>query len=206
VVPHGNDRPPKNSSAYSRYAAVIERFNNLYNTAGGKLAGCVEDSRGRRFCEIVADKVLSQIESPLIPQLQKILAGTRDTNLLYHVLDTGERTAVFHYSSGDNPILADLGVKDKIFSFYIKTAEFDRPVRVDFWSEPANAVKTAERIAALILPLCGHSSYGFPAPLIEADVRAKLSERDADTLHDQLVDRVGITPSLLKLRRENRPF
>ncbi len=209
IVPHGNDKPQKNSPAFARYQLVLQSFKNLYkNSSGSLLAGCVEDSRGRRLCEIVAEKILGQIESPRVPELQKILSGTRDTNLLYHCLQHGERTAVFKFSSqpSQHPVLSDLGpAGEKIFSFYLKSAEFDRPVRVDFFSEK-NPIETADKIASLVLAMSPHSSYGFPAPLIEADLRAKLQENDANALHDQLVDRIGIVPSLMKLRREQRPF
>ncbi|MEM5814459.1 MAG: DNA double-strand break repair nuclease NurA [Candidatus Aenigmatarchaeota archaeon] len=207
VVPHGNDRPGRSSPAWNRYTDVLKAFRRLFENAT-LLAGCIEDSRSRRFCEIMAEQVLGKISSPKAGELQKILAGTRDTNLLYYTLKRGERSAVFRYakSSEEHPILSDLGEHGRrIFCFYLKTAEFDRPVRIDYYCK-SNAAETADRIAALILAITPHSSYGFPAPLIEADFRAKLQERDADSLHDQLVDRVGITPSLMKLRREQRPF
>jgi len=212
VVPHGNDKPGFNSAAWRRYEAVIEAFKKLYKSSSGSLlAGCVEDSRGRRFCEIMSEQVLGQINDPRIPELQKILAGTRDTNLLYHVLSKGERTAVFRYSKDaeEHPILADLGEYGKrIYCFYLKSAEFDRPVRIDYYCKGnlESVISAANAIASMVLGMTPHSSYGCPAPLIEADFRAKMQEKDATILHDQLVDRVGITPSLMRLRREQRPF
>ncbi len=209
VVPHGKDKPTKTSAAWERYESVLRSFISLYKSSSGSLlAGCVEDSRGRSFCEIVSSKILSELKNPKAEELRKILASTRDTNLLYHTLKKGERTAIFRYSKApsEHPILSDLQpFGEKIFSFYLKTAEFDRPVRVDFFSS-GNPIETANKIASLVLSLSPHNSYGFPAPLIEADFRAKLKESDVDDLHDQLVDRVGITPSLMKLRREQRPF
>lgn len=207
VVPHGNDRPSRTSPAWNRYTDVLGVFRRLFDSAT-LLAGCIEDSRSRRFCEIIAEQVLGKINSPRAAELQKILAGTRDTNLLYHMLKRGERTAVFRYSknSEEHPILSDLGEHGRhIYCFYLKTAEFDRPVRIDYYCKD-DTTETADRIASFVLAITPHGSYGFPAPLIEADFRAKLQERDADSLHDQLVDRVGITPSLMKLRREQRPF
>jgi hypothetical protein len=208
VVPHGNHRPSRSSNAYDRYTKVLESFRELYDIQGMLLAGCVEDSRGRRFCEITAKEILGEIDNPRIPELQKILAGTRDTNLLFHVLEKGERTCVFKYtkSAKEHPVLSDIGAQgDNVYCFYMKTAEFDRPLRIDFYAAK-DPVGTANRIAPLVLATACHSCYGFPAPLIEADFRAKLQEQDVSALHDQLVDRVGITPSLMKLRREQRPF
>jgi len=186
IVPHMNDRPGK-GSATEKYEEVLGVFRKLYKNANGKLAGCVEDSRGRRFCELI-EKIVSE-------NLRRVLSGVRDTNLLYHVLDTCERTFVFRLSEET----------DNIYSFYIKTADYDRPVRIDFYAE-SDIVETADNIASIVLATSCHHTYGIPAPIIEADCRAKLKEHDVDSLHDQLVDRVGITPGLMKLRREQRPL
>jgi hypothetical protein len=205
VLPHSSDRPSKSSPLYNEYSETLERFKKLYSLSKiCTIAGCVEDSRGRKFCEIVSERILSKVDSPKVEELKRILAGTRDTNLLYWVLDVGERTCVFRY--GETLVTKDLGENGKnIYSFYIKTAKFDRPIRVDFYVEN-NVIATANKIASIVLALCCHDSYGFPAPLIEADLCAKLKENDVDAIHAELIDRVGITPSLLKLRREMRPF
>jgi len=202
IVPHPSSKPQKNSVLYQNYLEVIENLEKLYSIPF--LAGCSEDSRGRKFCEIISEKILSCIESPLVPELKKILKGTRDTNLLYHVLDVGERTCVFRY--GDSPVIKDIGEKGKnIYTFYMKPAEFDRPLRIDFYAEK-DVIKTAEKLASIIHMLCCHSSYAFPAPLVEADLRAKLKEIDIEVVHKHLVDITGLLPSLMKLRRETRPF
>ena len=205
IVPHGNDKPRKESPAWERYENVFLQFKQLFSKAK-LLAGCVEDSRGRRFCEIVSEQVLTNVDGQT-EALDRVLQGTRDTNLLYHLLKEGERSFVFRYSREPeaHPILNDLGEwGKKIYSFYIKTAEFDRPVRIDFVSK--NPIDDANIIASFVLSTSCNSSYGIPAPIVEADLRAKLKEREADDLHNQLVDRLGITPSLMKLRRDQRPF
>jgi hypothetical protein len=65
---------------------------------------------------------------------------------------------------------------------------------------------TANKIAALVLATVCNSSYGFPAPLIEADIRAKLTEDEAGGIYEQITDSVGAMSGLIKLRREQRPF
>ena len=52
----------------------------------------------------------------------------------------------------------------------------------------------------------GHSGYGLPAVLIEADQRAKLSEKDLDMFYFDLVNKIGNVSSLFRMRREMRPF
>ncbi len=203
IVPHPSSRPQKNSPIKSTYQEVLGLFKELYESSF-ILAGCCEDSRGRKFCEIISEKILSTIDSPLIPELKKILANTRDTTLLFNVLDAGERTCVFKY--GETPVTKDLGEHgNNIYTFYIKTAQFDRPVRVDFYAKE-KPERLAEKIASILLSLACNSAYGFPAPLIEADLRAKLKESDAEIVHKYLVEKIGLVPSLFKLRREMRPF
>ena len=67
--------------------------------------------------------------------------------------------------------------------------------------------KIANDIASKVLAMSMHNeTYGFPSILIEADGRARLSERDLDLIYHRLKDKVGDLPSLFKLRRELRPF
>ena len=207
IVPHGNDRPRKNSPNIERYKDVINYFKKLYSF-GSIVGGVVEDSRGRRFCDIVSERILPRVNDSRVEELQKILAGTRDTNLLYHILKKGERTCVFRYSKdpSKHQVLSDLGEFSKhIYSFYVKTAEFDRPVRVDFFAS-TKPLRVANFLASVVLATSCNNAYGCPAPIIEADFRAKLKEEDADYLHSRLVETIGMTPSLMKLRREQRPF
>jgi NurA-like 5'-3' nuclease len=89
----------------------------------------------------------------------------------------------------------------KIKSFYIKTADMDRPVRVDFIGDDV------ERIASIVFSLSAHhSSYGIPSILIEADHVAKLSEEDAENFYKSVTAHTGLLPCVFKLRREMRPF
>jgi len=96
-------------------------------------------------------------------------------------------------------------MKNNFYSFYIKTADFDRPLRVDFVSNK-DQKSMANKISEILMQTSGHAGYGLPAVLIEADQRAKLSLRDLDLFYLDLLNRVGNVSSLFKLRRENRPF
>ncbi|MBI4173508.1 MAG: DNA double-strand break repair nuclease NurA, partial [Candidatus Aenigmarchaeota archaeon] len=94
------------------------------------------------------------------------------------------------------------GVADKIHTFYLKTSDFDRPLKVDFLGRG-----NAKAIASMLLSVSGHHpGYGFPAPLIEADNVACLQENEMSHFHSQIVRLVGNIPSVMTLRREQRPF
>ena len=151
---------------------------------------------------------MSKMGSELSSDIQQMLERTKDSNLLLYSLKKGERTCIFNYSANpeSHPILKEFKKFEKSFSsFYIKTVEFDRPVRVDFVNFN-NGIETANKISGILMKTCGHAGYGLPTVLIEADQRSKLSEKDIDMFYYDLINRVGNIPSLFKLRREIRPF
>ncbi len=225
VLPLALDKPEKNSAAFSRYENLIATYIDLYKTCEKKkalLAGVIEDSSGERLTKLLREKIIPGIikgrefddeTSRILEKNRRILEKTNDSNIFFYVLDAGERTCIYSYSHDDEKhrVLQDLsGFSDRIFSFYLKTVAFDRPVRIDFICSPDNAEKiteTADKIASAVLAMSMHNeTYGFPSILIEADGRARLSEDDLDLVYCRLKDKVGDLPSLFKLRRELRPF
>jgi len=205
VVPHYTERPRKNSILYPVYQRMIESYIKLFEAAKRNntiLAGVIEDSRGARFCELLNEKFFSRIPS----DIKFLLNTTKDTNLLTYALKLQERSFVFRYSSepSKHPVLKEFGpVANQIFTFYLKTAEFDRPIRIDFLSEN---IDIANKLSSIILATTGHAGYGFPSVLIEADQRAKLSEEDLEFFYSDLINKAGNLPGLMDLRRKQRPF
>ncbi|NCN39179.1 MAG: hypothetical protein COY38_01470 [Candidatus Aenigmarchaeota archaeon CG_4_10_14_0_8_um_filter_37_24] len=210
VIPHYINKPD-NQKLKDYYQEMIGKYKELFKITkdqGVILSGIIEDSRGVKFCDILNRRLMSKMGSELSSELQKILEKTKDSNLLVYILRKGERTCIFNYSMNSemHPVLKEFEKMKKSFlSFYIKTVEFDRPVRVDFVGN-GNAIETANKISSILMKTSGHAGYGLPAVLIEADQRAKLSERDVDMFYSDLVGRVGNVSSLFKMRREMRPF
>jgi len=207
IVPHYTEKPAPTSLLFATYQKMIETYRKLFESAQKNntiLAGVIEDSRGVRFCEII-NKIIAKNNKEINPEAKILLSKTNDSNLLAYTLQLGERTFIFKYSSDSqkHPILKEF--KPEIFTFYIKSAEFDRPIRVDFLGG-SNLVDTANKISSAILSTTGHSNYGIPAVLIEADQRAKLSENDIENFYLDLISKAGNLPGLFNLRREQRPF
>jgi hypothetical protein len=209
VVPHYVEKPVEHSLLYPPYRRMVEVYLKLFESARKNktiLAGVIEDSRGTRFCEIANQKILSESNKP---ELKILLDRTKDTNLLTYALNLNERSFVFKYSANpeDHPMLREFGqeLANLVFSFYLKTAEFDRPIRIDFLSTE-KTVDVANKISSLLIATAGHSSYGMPPVLIEADQRAKLSEKDLETFYLDLINKAGNLPGLFNLRRDQRPF
>jgi hypothetical protein len=211
IVPHHADKPARLSPAYQAYRSMVSEYGRLYDScasAGTMLAGIIEDSRGARFCDIAKSHISSFADGGNAELMAELLCRTRDTNLLFWALKKGERTLSFPYSDEpkEHPILRDFDEKFslRISSFYLKTAELDRPIRVDYMKD---AEGVEDQIASILLAISGHhSSYGLPAPIIEADNVAKLSDSEMENFYFQILAFAGNLPSIMQLRRETRPF
>jgi len=206
IVPHYTERPSKNSLLFPIYQRMIESYIKLFEAVKKNnvlFAGVIEDSRGTRFCELLNEKFFSKIPT----DAKFLLNKTKDTNLLTYALKLQERSFVFNYSSDPtkHPVLKEFGSDAKqIFTFYLKTAEFDRPIRIDFLGN--KGIDAASKLSSVLLSLSGHSSYGMPSVLIEADQRAKLGEEDVELFYFDLINKAGNLPGLMNLRRNQRPF
>jgi hypothetical protein len=221
IVPQLSDKPPTYSILARKYEKIIELYEQLYKScidSGTLLAGVIEDSRSIRLMQIIGRLIPHLIEKvPAAKNLldfdyRKTVQHTRDTDFLQRVLDLSERTFIFRYAepAADTTVFSDFGNKtlaDLVNVFYIKTVEYDRPIRVEYLATESNKVMTATKIASVILPLSyHHAQYGIPSVLIEADARAHLLDGDIDVIYDQLVHKTGNPLVLMKLRRERRPF
>jgi hypothetical protein len=200
---------PENHGLKGTYKELIKCYKELYKKSKNMkvmLAGVVEDSRSSKFSEMVNKRILEGMRTELSKELKSILEKTKDSNLLFYTLEKGERTCIFKSFSDGNMVLKEFrGFEKNLFSFYIKTVEFDRPIRVDFLGN-GNELDVADKISPVLLNTAGHSRYGIPAVLIEADQRAKLSEKDLEMFYADLISKVGNISSLFKMRREMRPF
>lgn len=207
IIPQYVDKPRSDSVVNDEYFSTIKLFEELFQVATDNnclVAGCVEDSRGKRFVDILETGVISGNGFGF--SLEHIF----DASLLDYFLEPGQRTFCFPYTkdASRHPILKDFNPKwsSSIFSFYVKPALFDRPLRVEFLSNPNTACKTAEEIAGIVYSLSSHHrEYAYPSVLIEADLRARLTPQEVDTVYNKIVDKVAKNIKL-RLRRDKRPF
>jgi hypothetical protein len=210
IIPQYADKPKKGSKVHRFYKSIIDEFQKLYAVAEKNnccLVGCVEDSRGSRVREILQKQVLPErnlIEPALLDDLT-------DSLLLDPLLSMGERSFSFPYTSSvkEHPILMDYGSKwaDSVYGLYLKAAELDRPLRVEFLrAGNEDLTAKADAVASLVYALsCMHREYAYPSVLIEADLRARLMPEEIETVYNKIMDRLG-AGSRLSLRRSNRPF
>jgi hypothetical protein len=220
IVLYPSNLPEKSSPLYKVYQSVVKLSKELYKTCLDKkilLVGAVEDSRGKRYCNIIMQEAIpallkANVNVELLRRIdayKDVLANTTDTLFLFNLLSIGERTAALDYSkTSELPILKDLEeFANKIFVVYIKAAEFDRPLRLDFLADVESLDAAAEKIASIIHEISKlNRMYSYPSVLIEADGRAKLQENDIFHFKAALAEKLGNNPALFELRRDLRPF
>ncbi|MHA1400206.1 MAG: DNA double-strand break repair nuclease NurA [Candidatus Heimdallarchaeaceae archaeon] len=197
-------------SQYKRVRALYRRLYMLCKKNRSLLCGVVKDSRSA---------LLTKKLSLLLPHLSKmaefkellnidyrpIVRQLRDTDLLFHVLEKNERTFESHLANFNTE---ETDLQDfEIRYFYLKTAEYDTPLRVEFPVLFSKSEDLAQTISSLICSISTYNpEYGIPSVIIEADARAKLRETDADILIDEIASRIGHSSYSLKKRRARTPW
>ncbi len=199
ILPHPANKAGEGSSLRADYLEMLSAYKSLYSYClknGIFLSGVVEDSRENRFYSSVSD-------SPGAPK-----TNCRDSVILFDSLSPGERTCAFSHPGKSQLGEGGLGEFARmVYTIYLRSAEFDRPLKIDFLSEPEKVGEVADRIASAIYNTSRFNrSYGLPTVIIEADARAKLSEEDIELIFQQISDRAGATPLSMALRRKQRPF
>jgi len=201
IVPQYVERFPDSRAYVEQYEEMISLYRALYEEAeraGAFLAGFVKDSRGKRFCEVLAKMPGFDEEE------RRFLENSRDVAILDALLSENERTVAFQYAEESPPlILCDLkNCAENVHVFYMRTSRFDSPFRVEFLAH-GHPEDAADRISSILAFL---SSFGFgssiPPVLVEADFRARLRE-EAEWIQEKVFDIFG--PRFLT-RRKRRPL
>jgi hypothetical protein len=184
------------------FEEIVELTKEVYKKSKC-LAGCCEDSRGRKLWEIVESSLQKFLREEEVEVVREIGSRVCDTVLLFDLLEKGERSFVFKY--GRTPVTEMLGeFEDKVFSFYLKAGEDDRPLRIDFLCKNESVVESANFISSIVSFLSCTDGYTYPAPLVEADRIVKISNAEAQEIVRRIVEYSGIDFKRYKLRRENR--
>lgn len=201
IFPQSRDRPQEGSAVASLYQEILNLYQRLYRQAQNKrvlVAGVVEDSRSSRFLKLIKDE--ESVD-------QSLLNNFRDTDFLSELLQQGERTFTVKYTQDQqqHPVLRQLNYQGEMYSFYLKPAVNDQPLRIDFKAESPTTI--VDKLASLILPLSTlNANYAVPSVIIEADQRAKVDEKNLDRYERMLKAKSGLEDSLKPMRRNKRPF
>ncbi len=218
---HPRDRPSSSSEAYEKFQEVLALYRQLYTKASKSectLVGVVKDSRSTRVVNLLGDILPHLLRDPEMFELMRdidyrgLLRHSRDCDILDTFLDEGERTIVFRYATeltqSHNALDDLLTWASSIWVTYIKTARDDLPLRVEVLArDDPSSIEVVDRTLAALLPLSSHHpEYGVPAPIVEADTRARITNREAQFVLDRLVVLAGPHYRPLEKRRSRNPF
>lgn len=197
IVPHPSTTGAKHSHRLL-YLRMIKMYDELIKRAQEQnciVIGVVEDSKSKYFSNTLKDIIVPNLP-PESRALFTDIQSFRDTAVLFDALLHNQRTFTFKLSK-----CPAVKYGKNLYGFYLKTAKYDRPIRLEFVSDSPKEINN--RIAQSVLGLSTFSSYGIPSVIIEADARAKLTKYYMEYI-ERLLGKT--TPLLMKLRREVRPI
>lgn len=204
---------PQLKSLENKYFRILEKLNSTAKETGTDIAWIVKDTRSTEFVEALGQllpHIISQIPELYSIDYRRLISSNRDTTFLFYFLTRNSRSFILNRSFKDT---SPKELSQKLFSFFLSSAEYDTPLRIDFAvSEkytPFEIIQTANRLASIILPLSQFNSfYSLPAPIIDADARARISQQEFSLLLDALRKRTlsDNTIEAISLRRSRSPF
>jgi hypothetical protein len=218
---HPKDKPQVGTLAYEKFQEALALYRQLYHRAKKKdllLVGIVKDSRSTKIVNLLGDILPHIFRNPEIFEMIQgidyrwLLKISRDCDILDTFLDEGERTFAFKYSS---EIVHNVNVENDDISMwassilvtYVRTARDDLPLRVEVFVDPEKGVEQIDKALSAILPLSmQHPEYGVPAPILEADARARITHTESNMIIDRLMALSGLTYTTLERRRSRNPF
>ncbi|MHA1350527.1 MAG: DNA double-strand break repair nuclease NurA [Promethearchaeota archaeon] len=218
----------KDSEISKRYDKLLREYQKLYSTCIEKgiiLIGSIKDTRTSALTNLLRRTI--QMLKPNVTNLsdfikinyRQILDYFSDLDLYNRVLKKTERSCIFNCKKEVDKI-RDTGIKKEIpyyfpfnfYAFYLKTAAYDTPCRIEFFMDESCSLKEASEkadlISSILLPISSlNEFYGLPIPQIEAHKRAVFKPQEIDLLFNSLSRTLKVHGvSLLEKRRTRRPF
>lgn len=195
---------------YQSYLSTLSRLVIKAKNMGVKLAWVVKDSRMdqlTRFLGKILPFLIENIPEILSVDYRSIINRSRDMDLFYYLLKPNFRSmAYFHPFEISKNFNEDFA----LYAYYLKPVPFDIPLRIEVFQpkerKRVDLIKEINILSETILPLSQYNrEYGIPAPIVEADARAKINESEIDALF-QLIRVRHPTPDLWIRRRERAPW
>ena len=218
----------KDPEISKRYDDLLKEYHKLYSFCkdeGIILIGSIKDTRTSALPNLLCEAIQllkpnnSNLADFIKINYRYIIEFFSDIDLFNRLLEKNERSCIFNCKNEIDKI-RDTGIKKEIpyyfplsfYAFYLKTARYDTPCRIEFFMEESHSIKKAfekaDLITSILLPISSlNEHYGLPIPQIEAHKRAVFKTNEVDLLFNNLIrtlHKYGIT--LLEKRRNRRPF
>ena len=218
----------KDSEISKKYDKLLREYQKLYSNCNDKgiiLIGSIKDTRTSALANLIKSSIqMLKPNGTNLPDFIKInypqiIEYFSDLDLFNRVLTKSERSCIFNCKK-DLDKIRDTGIKKEIpyyfpqsfYAFYLKTAIYDTPCRIEFFMNERHSLKEASEkadlISSILLPISSlNEFYGLPIPQIEAHKRAVFKSQEINLLFNNLsrtLSSYGV--SLLEKRRTRRPF
>ncbi len=198
------------SKFYLQYLDHLSDLLSIAEKSNTQLIWIVKDSRVNIFTSFLG-KILPFITSN-IPDLltidyRNIINRVRDMDLFFHMLKLNSRS----FSLINQDTLSEkINQEYHTFRFYLKTARFDIPLRIEGFLPIHNSQKkileSFDLISETLLPISQYyQDYGIPAPIVEADARVKIKETEILD-YIRLLRSFNNYPEFNVRRRERSPW
>jgi hypothetical protein len=195
---------------YQSYLSILSRLVFHAKKQGTKLVWIVKDSRLNlftKFLGLILPFIAEEFPDILKLDYREIINRSRDMDLFYHLLEPNNRSMTY---TRPFEISKEFGQEFALHSFYLKTAPYDIPLRIELFQsihrDKIDLLGEINNISGAILPISQYNkNYGIPAPIVEADARAKIKQTEIDALF-QLIQNRHPTPELWLYRRERAPW
>jgi len=195
---------------YQTYLSILSRLVLLARKQGIKMAWIVKDSRLNLFTKFLGQIIpfiVEEMSDILSLDYRRIIKRSRDMDLFYYLLEPNVRSMAYHRQFS---ISKQFNQEFTLYAYYLKTAPFDIPIRVELFQsihrDQTDLTKEINFISEAILPVSQYNkNYGIPAPIVEADARAKIKKTEIDALF-QLIRIRHPTPDLWFYRRKRAPW
>ncbi len=211
-----------------KYDNLLKEYQELYMNCKEKrvlLIGVIKDTKTAALTNLLRESI--QLLKPGPTNLQDFIAMNYrqimdyfcDIDLFNRLLQKSERSCVFKIKREIEKIRQN-EIKKEIpyyfpldfYAFYCKTAQYDTPIRIEFFTEKNSSINEviskAKLIASLVFPISScNERYGLPIPQIEAHKRAVFKPNELNFLFNNLVrslNKHGLR--LIEKRRNRRPF
>ena len=211
-----------------KYDRLLREYHKLYMNCKEKgiiLIGSIKDTRTSALCHLLRDSIQllrpnsSNLNDFIKINYRQIMDYLSDLELFNKILNNSERSCIFNCKR-DIEKIRDTGIKKEIpyyfplsfYAFYLKTAKYDTPCRIEFFMEENDSLKKASEkadlISSIIFPVSNlNKHYGLPIPQIEAHKRAVFKPDEINLLFNSLMRTLNENGvELLEKRRNRRPF
>jgi hypothetical protein len=195
---------------YQTYLNHLGRLVSQVKETRIRMAWIVKDSRLNlftRFLGQILPFLSEEIPEMLAIDYRSIINRSRDMDLFFYLLEPNARSLVYQYPF---QLPDDFGLDFALYAYYLKTAPYDIPLRIELFQsihlDPPALVNEVNVLSETILPISQYNrEYGIPAPIVEADARARIKETEVDALF-RLIHAKHPTPDLWFPRRERTPW